>query len=260
MYLDEKIGVAVITYDRKDNFIKLLTQLKSIDYIDQLVVVKNQNIDYGDIDYSDIIFIHEPNDVGVGKCKNLALTSLTNSKVDHLFLIEDDMVIKNPDVFKIYIDTAKCFNLGHLNFGSAWDPKMKQYYSVSYIFQANNLKLSIYRRLCGSFSYFSKEVIDKIGLFDDRYINALEHVDHTYRISLAGYYTPFHFFADIYKSYDYLGYSDCGKTSTINLKEDYQARLIRASEIWLNKYKAPVSQILHANYQQLVDFLKKKLN
>jgi len=41
---------------------------------------------------------------------------------EHLFLIEDDIKIKDIEVFKKYIDTAKAFKLEHLIFGAVYTP------------------------------------------------------------------------------------------------------------------------------------------
>ena len=54
------------------------------------------------------------------------------------------------------------------------------------------------------FSFFTREVLEKVGYIDEQFYNAWEHVDHTYRIALAGYHPPFWWFADIADSEKYL--------------------------------------------------------
>jgi len=59
--------------------------------------------------------------------------------------------------------------------------------------------------LHGGFVYFTKKCLEMAGLFDElHYINAVEHIDHTYRIIRMGMYTPFWRFADIHDSGRYL--------------------------------------------------------
>ena len=74
--------------------------------------------------------------------------------------------------------------------------------------------MEIFRRLSGDFSYFTKNAIEKAGMYDERYINALDHCEHTYRMSVLGFYTPFNAFADIINSTDYL--EDTGIATTLS--------------------------------------------
>jgi hypothetical protein len=46
-------------------------------------------------------------------------------------------------------------------------------------------KVSLYPHCVGAFSYYSKKCLDKIGLLDERFFNAKEHLDHTYEIIKA---------------------------------------------------------------------------
>ena len=36
---------------------------------------------------------------------------------DHIFLVEDDMIIKDPNVFKAYVTAAQESGIWHLNYG-----------------------------------------------------------------------------------------------------------------------------------------------
>lgn len=67
--------------------------------------------------------------------------------------------------------------------------------------------------MCGDFSYFTANALQKVGLYDEGYINALDHCEHTYRMSMLGFYTPFYAFADIADSTDFL--EDVGEQTTI---------------------------------------------
>jgi len=104
-----------------------------------------------------------------------------NKSCDHLFVIEDDIGVKRNDVFKTYIDTAKLFKLKHMTFnelqGLDKNPK--------YVVLKNGIGLDICLRLCGSFSYFHSDAIEFGGYLNYKlYDNALEHIEHFYRLSL----------------------------------------------------------------------------
>src|SRR5574344_487003 len=245
MYNNEKIGVGLITYNRKNSFLQILNKVKSCSYIDEIIVVKNKNIDYGNIDYKNIKYINILDDVGVGACKNIALKYLHKNQCCHYFLIEDDNLIIDNDVFKKYIDTAKIFNLGHLIFGNIFDGITKKFLLPKFSIELNNSAIDIYDRLNGGFCYFSKEVIENVELFDENFINCLEHIEHTYRISKARFYTPFFWFADIHNSNKYLKHSDDGKISTITGINNEYLNLKNAMEYFIKKYGYPINMIHH---------------
>ena len=248
MYNEQKIGVGIITYNRPEKFARLLNQIKDADYIDTIVIVKNKNIEYNENDpvkfvNDKIHFIHEPNDVGVGKCKNLAMSYMLNNDCKHIFVIEDDIIIKKTNVFKKYIDVAKEFNLGHLNFCRAWDSITKKYLFPFVTINGKNEKLQLFRRLCGDFQYFTQDALLKVGLIDDvNYINALEHAEHTYRMSLHRFYTPFNAFADIADSTEYI--EDDGVQSSIDHNTDqYNQRVQIAIKSFIHQYGYSIGQI-----------------
>ena len=125
MHNNEKIGVGILTCNRKRNCKVLFDCLAScIKYkiIDELILVKNREFEYDNFDFehietNNIKYLNVKEDVGVGYCKNAAFLHLLNKNCDHIFLIEDDTIIKDPIVFAKYIDTAKHFKMEHLVFG-----------------------------------------------------------------------------------------------------------------------------------------------
>jgi len=76
MYNNEKIGVGVVTYNRPKQFKNLFNQLKNIDYIDHIVIVKNKDKDYGDM-FNDlpnnVTYINILDDINIGYYKNVIL-------------------------------------------------------------------------------------------------------------------------------------------------------------------------------------------
>ena len=263
MHNNQKIGVGLLTYNRKDLFKQLFDTVKSIDYIDEICVVKNKDVDYDNIFDNlspNIRYINVKDDLGIGYCKNQALIHLLETKCDHIFLIEDDIKIKNVDVFKVYIDTAKTFNLGHLNWNTLPSVTNNPTYSITY----NNSVIDITFRLCGCFSYFSYDALLHVGLIDDiHYVNALDHCEHAYRFNIMGYTTPFYAFADIHNAFEYL--DECGEVTTINHDDIiYKQRLSaaymsfnRIHNINFNEIRIPSQTIVR---QYICNRMKFKVN
>jgi len=124
-----KIGVGIVTCGRKNTFEKLYSSLKPCEYIiDRLYTVEDKSPKsegLSPLPYSfDIVnswkgssgsWICGKNQ-GVAKSKNLALKDLMDSGCDHIFLMEDDIYIKNPKVFESYINASKASGIQHFNY------------------------------------------------------------------------------------------------------------------------------------------------
>ena len=263
MYNNEKIGVGIITYNRPEKFIRLYNQVASADDVDLIVVVKNKDVDYGasdpkNISNSKLRYFNILGDVGVGKCKNQALQSMLDEGCQHIFLIEDDVIIKDNSVYHEYIETAIEFNLGHLNFCRAWNSQENQFLKPFATINKNAKSLQLFRRLCGDFQYFSRNALNDVGLYDDvNYINALEHAEHTYRMSLKKYYTPFNAFADIANSDKFI--SDDGIQSTIGYNTpEFNANLMRGLKAFEDMYSIQMRHIPFPTLEEVRDFFMHK--
>lgn len=206
--MSTKIGVGIITCDRP-NFLKKLVKSLSDADIDNLHIINDgvQQIDGGKLKVHNNI----PGKQGVGKTKNQALRYLKN--YDYIFIIEDDIVIKDKDVFKKYIEASKISGIQHFNFAFHGfdnylpDGKPAVRLKVDY---SPEISISLYPNLYGAFSMYTKQCIEKVGLMDEHYYNAMEHVDHTNQIIKANMHPPFRWFADISDSNKYIEEIDTG--------------------------------------------------
>ena len=125
----------------------------------------------------------------------------------------------------------------------------------------DGVEVALYPNSVGSFSYYNREVIEKIGLFDKVYKNAWEHVDHTLEAFKNGFTTPYWWFADINKSWEYIDdIPDSIENSTIARSETWQKNYRIGFEHFKKKHKFgpteipdlepnKVSQVLNNLYQ-----------
>ena len=200
-----KIGAAVITYNRPEYFKRCIN---SIPALDQLVVVNDGN-PYDSSLYPNTVkeLIQHTHNKSVGVSKNEAMRYLIQTGCDSIFLIEDDMLIKNEKVFEDYIKLASATGIWHLNFGyhgpanrkpdGTKNPRLVVEYK-------NDLKLALNPNCVGAVSYYLRGVIKNVGYMDEKFNNAWEHVEHTYRIIKAGLHPPFWWFADLANSDEYI--------------------------------------------------------
>jgi hypothetical protein len=149
---------------------------------------------------------HETN-LGVGISKNSAVEYLMSKNCEHIFLIEDDIIIKDENVFEKYVEYSFITGIKHLNFalhgtgnknGQSANPTLV----VSY--PNEDIKIALYNNCVGAFSYYHRKMFEEIGYFDTNFKNAWEHVEHTYQIIKKGYHPPFWYFADIHESWNFL--------------------------------------------------------
>lgn len=213
-----KIGVGMVTYNAED---RIKISSNSIpEWVENFVIV-NDGTPYDNESYNPkaTIIQHETNKC-VGIAKNTAIQHLMDLGCEHIFIIEDDIIIKDEKVFEEYIKHATVSGIKHLNFalhGPANKKGSKAFSDLKDRVDNNNepnprqvvkydndVEIALYPNSVGAFSYYHRSVIDKIGLFDPIYKNAWEHVDHTLMAYKGGFHPAFWYFADINKSWEYL--------------------------------------------------------
>lgn len=260
------IFVGIVTCDRIDFFKKCYHSIKSNDNKDLIIAVCNDGKKDVPID-ADTIYIKHSKNKGVGASKNdLFREALKNPKVEHIFIIEDDIVVKNIDVFNKYIKAKELTGIHHFLFGyhgpanknniSGGPPKPR--YVIDY---GADLKLAINTHSVGAFCYYSRESLEKTGLFDEEFVNAFDHVDHDYRLAKNGYSTPYWNWADIADSIDYLEEIECSETnSSIRGKKNWMENIQKGAKKFYDKHgymPAWQNHVPDTPKSELINLLKK---
>lgn len=269
-----KIGVGIITCNRPEYLRNLLNTIPH-DKIDELVVV-NDGKPVADFDFPVEKWIDNPVNLGVGKSKNRALRHLYDNGCDYIFIIEDDMLIKDADIFDKYIAAYKKSGIHHFNYGPGSPFNRKQNIEFDLhnrhlldqhsepnprlvIDYGNDVKIALYEHTVAMFSFFTREVLEKVGYIDEEFYNAWEHVDHTYRIIKAGYHPPFWWFADIVDSVNFLTEAPgaIDNSSIANKTEQWKKNVYEGREIYKRKHGHYPNMPPIAEKQQVVEILKK---
>lgn len=266
----ETIGVGIITYKRNNLLLKLIKTIpKSI--VDFIILVD----DGGDLrnmsnDFIDGKIIINETNLGVGKSKNIALRRLLEHECDHIFLIEDDMFIKDSKIFEKYITTSKVTGLQHLMFGyhgpankggiSKGEPKPRLIINYN-----KDIAIALNQHSVGAFCYYSKKCLEDVGLIDEKFINAFDHVSHSYDLAMKGYTTPYWWWADVWNSNDFIEEQVCSEeSSSIKTPEriqEWQFNIQNAMRYFKEKYGyAPFGNggIPDISEQEVLQFLKSK--
>lgn len=261
----DKIGIGIVTCNRPKFFLKCLRSIPA----DHLVAVVNDGANFEDVDRlqkeKHFTYFHNDANMGVGRSKNKLLRYLLDSGCDHIFIIEDDIIVKDPMVFDKYIELRNITGIQHFNFGYH-GPANKNNVSKGvptprYVVDYGSVKLAINANSVGAFCYYTKEVLEKVGLIDEDYTNAFEHVDHDYRIYKAGYTTPYWNFADLANSYDYLDEIECSEnSSSIRPRQDWMDNIKAGVKLFEKKHGySPAWQnaVPDTSKQEVIELLKE---
>lgn len=237
-----KIGVAIITYNRPDYFKQVVDSIPK-EKIDVLIAVNDGDNHYTR-EVSDKIDFHilHKEQLGVAKTKNHALECLIEKyNCEHLFLIEDDIIIKDHNVFAEYIKAANSTGIHHLCYEKVANNEktIKAKYE-----QQDGVKIGFYHNPQGAFMYINAQVVKKLGFFDESYLNAFEHVDFAYNLAKNRLMPPFWYFPDLLESEKYLtDIKGSSENSTITNKNKYKENWQKSAHSFVQKWGIFTNQI-----------------
>jgi glycosyltransferase involved in cell wall biosynthesis len=273
---DYKIGVGIITYNRLDYLKKLIdTLVPCKQYIDELIVINDgQDIPTWSLPFG--TWTDNEKNLGVAKSKNRALKYLFDKDCDYLFLIEDDMLIKDPTVFKQYVEASKVSGIQHFNYGlgSPFNRKQKiQNFDLHNrhlldeksepnphtIVDYKTCKIALYQHTVAMFSFFTRRlIIEGLAYMPEEYDQCWEHVDSTYQIIKAGYHPPFWAFADILNSHELIEEApDAIQNSAIAKdKNKWLQKVMAGREIYKKKHGHYPNEVAQPTREQIFMSLK----
>lgn len=231
-----KLGIGLSTYNRPDYFrqsinsgIKHLLNLVDVFYVYNDGSDKKFEKEYKEIYKTlpeKIKVIHCGENHGVAFAKNRLLEKMMDDNCDYMWLWEDDIIIKDEKAVTGYIDSAKNSGFSHLCF--AYHGPMNQEGPMY-----KDQWLEYHGACIGAWCMYTREIIEKVGYFNEKMINAFEHVHLTKRIGDQGFCPPFGLFIDAAGSKDWLeeipGSID---HSSIRPREDWQKNIDNALKTW----------------------------
>ncbi len=257
-----KVGVGIITCDRVKMFDVCFESI-SDEWYDELVVVDDGK-EQGPFKRRGAEFIRTQGGEGVGKAKNRALKHLLDKGCDYIILVEDDMKFKG-NLFAEYIKAYKETGIHHFMFGyhgpankagiSGGKPVPRK------IINYKDINIALNRDCVGAVTFFTRESLDKVGLYDESYTNAFEHVDHSYMLAEQGFSTPYWWWSDIANSLDFVEEQKCSEeSSTIRPRSDWQLNIQKASQHFIKKHGISPVLVPDTSVNDVIKFIKQTLN
>ena len=207
--MNGKIGVGIITHNRPEFFQKIIQTIP--DYVDLYVI--NTGSPYDETVYNSktkITYRHQCDEkTCVGHGKNVALQTMLDDGYTHLFTMEDDVYVKDPNVYHNYIKAAHVTGIWHFNFGFSQRENIDDNGTPiirKRIAYPDGTHLIFTPNILGAFTYFYSGILKHTGLHNEGYNhNHMDHVDLTLRVIKAGLHPAFWWFADIDKSWEMIG-------------------------------------------------------
>lgn len=255
--MSSKIGVGIVTYKRPEYFTNCLSSIDK-STVDEMIVV-NDGTPY-DMQI-DVPVIQHPTNMGVGKSKNDALKYLLDRGCNHMFLIEDDIMIQDASVFQKYIQASVVTGIQHFNYSQ--HGLMNKYPGTDIpnikkrIEYSSDVSIDLFTHCVGAFSYYSRKCLDHVGLLDEAFYNAFDHVEHTYRIIKANMHPQFWWFADIADSNKYLKDVPWSlSTSTISSRSDHNDLMHAALKSFKHKHNTTPAEIHQTNIEDVAKTLR----
>jgi GT2 family glycosyltransferase len=238
--INDKIGIGLITCDRPDFFKKSFFSL--FDIVQEKTDIEYVVINDGKekLPIYPINYIETDGYAGVAKAKNKALQYLIDNGCEHIFLMEDDVEIIDKNVFELYIKASNKTGIKHFNYGLHGNHNKTHLGEPNVLrtiqYPNTDISVDLYPNVLGAFSYYHIDTIKEVGLMDERFYNAMEHVDHTYQIIQKGYHPPFRYFADVNGSRNYLkDIVPDHQQSKIRSEKDFQQTFKKGLDVFIEK-------------------------
>lgn len=126
---------------------------------------------------------------GVAYAKNRLLEAMIEDGAAWLFLAEDDIKPVGPQAVTGYVAACEESGLGHLMFAHHGPANRAGPLAA-------DGPVVYFPHAVGGWCIYSRRSLETCGLFDENFVNAWEHVEHSLRLALAGFTTGPYRWAD----------------------------------------------------------------
>ena len=184
------IGLCLVTYNRPAYASKSLKSIvRNLHHaIDDLVIVNDGSDPKYNGEYKRVYNVAPnatvlslPENHGVAYAKNAGLTHLLNNPSNRwLFVIEDDILVRDSWTITRYVEACVESGMAHLSFAHHGPANMGPPV-------ATDGPVTYWPHSIGAFTIFSRECLEVCGLLDEHMFNAFEHVEHEMRLIRAGF-------------------------------------------------------------------------
>ena len=124
-----------------------------------------------------------------------------------------------------------------------------------------DIKISLNQHCVGAVCFYTKNCLEDVGIYDESYTNAFEHVDHSYLLSKKKYCTPYWWWPDISNSLDYVEEQACSENSSaIRPRNDWQSNIQDAWSKFTDKHGVGPTSVPDIEIKTVIKTLKEIKN
>lgn len=181
------IGLGVVTYNRPEMCERTLKAVTRNCKVDRLYVHDDGSSPKFNAAYRralkcvpEAVVTGTTENRGVAQAKNVLLRRMISDGCHWMILCEDDILPINKNVVEGYVGTAEHAGLGHLSFAHHGPANVGSHVEVEG-------PVTFYQHSIGAWGLYSAAALKKVGLFDEGFTNAWEHVEHSLRLAQAGF-------------------------------------------------------------------------
>ena len=125
----------------------------------------------------------------------------------------------------------------------------------------NNIQIALNQHCVGAVCFYTKECLEDVGIYDENYTNAFEHVDHSYQLAKKKYCTPYWWWPDISNSLDYVEEQACSENSSaIRPRKDWQSNIQDAWSKFTDKHGVGPTSVPDTEIDAVIKTLKEIKN
>jgi GT2 family glycosyltransferase len=254
-----RIGIGIITCNRPDFFFKCYESIPS-KYADDIVIVNDgKPFDF----ISKGHFIQHESNKNVGYSKNEAMAYLLDVGYDYIFTLEDDIIIKDRDIFEKYIDASNKTGIQHFNFGFSQrenlDHSLKPVYRKTIDY--GDAKIVLTPNILGAFTFYTRKALQTVGLHHKDFNKGHgDHLELTYRAAKHGFTTPFWWFADLYGSWDMIENQSNFTTDSVVRSKNFEQNFNEARDIFKRLHGCDIFEVPQLSEKEVINILKKIKN
>ncbi len=254
-----KFGIAITTRNRSEWMKSLYESIQNIPNCKEIVIVNDgPEYDWAPVGDNTTYIINSEN-LGISKSKNIGIRKLLkNTDIQYIFTIEDDVVIKDQNIFKDMISASQRTGLSYFNFPAhSWESgepfKRTPTVSIDY----KDLIIDFFPNIVAAFSFYTRDILEEVGIFDEDYRNCWFDVDHTYKCSKTNKSAPFWYFPCISNIDKYIELVEESKLNSQAHGDDWQEQVSKYAQVFVNKNSITVNQIPRCSINNLKIKLKQ---
>lgn len=204
------IGLGIVTCDRPD-------------YLKQVLAGVNEHLR----DLCSVVLVESdgPCRRGVAHAKNQLFKTLLKQNCEYIFIGEDDVVPQSPSAIEGYIATSEATGIQHFQFHGHGTLNLNP------IHQMGNY-VTIWPNSVGAWCMYTARSLQRVGLMDEHFYNALEHVEHSIRLANAGYCPTWPGVADATGSEMWLKEIPGSIENSVIRQGDWMGNFEKAKDYW----------------------------